>query len=419
MTIVQRIVPLLAVTGVLLAAPLHAQEWTRFRGPNGTGVSTASIPVECTEATRNWRVRLPGAGHSSPVVWGDRVFVASAEEAEGRQHLLCLHAADGREVWRRTRTFKPYPKHRFNSFASNTPAVDEERVYVAWVTPESFTFHAYDHDGRDLWKQDLGKFDVNHGGAPSPIVVGELVVVRSDSDEDGPESFVTALDRSTGRVRWRTPRASKNGSFSTPFVYQPEGGPAELIVTSNAHGITSLDLETGAVNWEMAGIFQQRCVGSPVLAAGAIFATAGDGGGRRQAFALRPGSRNGGAPQVAYQVTRAVPYVPTPVALGDLLFLWADNGIVSCVRAATGEFVWTERVDGNYFGSPVCAGGKLYAVSAKGELVVVEASEQFRLLGRSDLGEASHSTPAVSGGAMYLRTESHLISLGGRKAATR
>ncbi len=407
----------LAAAAVLfLGAPARAQEWTRFRGPNGSGVSSASVPVECTEATWNWRIQLPGAGHSSPVLWGDRLYLTSAEEPGGKQHLLCLRASDGKELWRATRSFAAYPKHRFNSFASNTPTVDGQGVYVAWVTPEGFNFHAYDHQGKERWKRELGKYDVNHGGAPSPVVVGDIVVVRSDSDEMGPESFIVGLDRKSGEVRWKVPRQSKNGSYSTPILYEPKGRPTELIVTSNAHGMTSLDPRTGAINWELNGIFQQRCVGGPVLHGDLLFACAGNGGGARQAVAVKPGSKEGNvAAQVAYQVSRGAPYVPTPLVVGDHLFLWGDNGVVTCVNAGTGEMVWMERVGGNYFGSPVCAGGKIYAMSADGELVVVEAAPAFKLLGRSKLGEGSHSTPAVAGGVMYLRTENHLISLGGKK----
>jgi outer membrane protein assembly factor BamB len=180
--------------------------------------------------------------------------------------------------------------------------------------------------------------------------------------------------------------------------------------------VTSLDPKTGKINWELNGIFQQRTISTPVLIGDLVFGTAGDGGGRRQAIAVRAGSRTEKRePQIAFQITRFAPYVPTPIVYNGLMFLWADNGIVTCVKADTGEQIWNERVGGNYFSSPVCVNGKLYGVSASGELVVLEAGKEFKLLGRSNLEGPSHATPAVSGGVMYIRTESHLISFGGKK----
>jgi outer membrane protein assembly factor BamB len=407
---------LLAATSLLLGVlllPAQAREWTRFRGPNGTGVhpSARGLPTEYQAAAANWRVPLPGTGHSSPVVWENRVFITSAEEEAGKQHLLCLDAANGRVLWTRTNRFEPYPRHSFNSFASSTPAVDSEQLYVSWLTPEAFTVHAYDHEGRERWKRDLGRYEVNHGGSASPILFEDLVIIRSDSDRDGPESFVMALDRATGATRWRTTQSSTSGSYSTPLLMERPGRPTEMILTSNAHGFTSVNPRDGKVLWEVKGTFPQRCVASPVVAGELIFATCGDGAGQRHGVAVRAGRQ--GPEAVAYTVPRGVPYVPTPVVYQGLLFLWGDGGVVTCVRADSGEQVWMERVGGNYFGSPVCADGKLYAISTRGELVVIAASEKFQVLGRSELGEGSHATPAIAANTLYLRTESHLISLGG------
>lgn len=403
---------LFATTG-----PVRAQEWTRFRGPNGTGISTATtVPVECNAQTQNWKADLPGTGHSSPVVWGDHVYITSAEEDAGKRHLLCLRSTDGHVLWKRTYDFSKYPHHQFNSSASSTAAVDKDHVYISWCSPAGLTLYALTHDGKDAWTRDLGMWNGQHGGGCSPVLVNDLVVMRSDSDEMGPESFIVGLDAKTGQVRWKTPRTSKTASYSTPVLYEPKGGAPQLIFTSNGNGFTSIDPKTGSVNWEVPGVFQQRCVSGPVLVNGLVFGTAGDGGGRRQAVAIRPGAKGvNGAGEVVYQITRVAPYVPTPIVLGDRMFLWGDSGIVTCVKADSGEIVWSERVGGNYFGSPVCVNGKIYALSAKGELVVVEASDQFKILGRSDLGEASHSTPAVANGMMFVRTESHLISFGGKK----
>lgn len=407
---------LFAACLLALPNPLPAQEWTRFRGPNGTGISHATtIPVQFTPADYRWRTALPGGGHSSPVLWGKRLFVTSAEEEKGRRHLLCLNAENGRLLWTRTDSFTPYAHHAFNSAASATPVVDADHVYVVWTTHERFTVLAYDHSGKAVWRRELGRFPTQHGGAASPILAGDTLIVTMEPEDV--EGRLFGLDRKTGATRWQRPRGRGPAPYATPILYQPNDSPSEVIFSSAANGLTSLDPQTGAVNWELPNLFNLRCVASPIQAGGLIFATAGQGGGARQALAVRPGSRRAStAAQVAYRLPRGPSYVPTPIAVGGRVFFWGDGGIVTCIRATTGETVWQERVGGgDYFGSPVCINGRLYAMSAKGELVVIAASDRFQLLGRSDLGEPSHATPAVAGGTIYLRTRSHLIAVGSRK----
>lgn len=424
-----RIFPLICVITLIVAAPLPAQEWTRFRGPNGTGISHATtVPVHFSEADFNWRVPLPGEGHSSPVIWGNRIFLTSAEEAAGRWHLLCLSTADGRELWRRTYSFKPYPKHRLNGFASSTPAVDADAVYAMMVTPTSLLVLAFDHNGKELWRRDLGTYTAGNGAGVSPIVVGDVVIVPNDQEGDDnppaggvpPESALIGLDRKTGAIKWRHKRTRHGpASYATPMVYEPPNGTPEVIFLSTAHGITSLNPQTGELNWELNDLSKLRCVASPIMAKGLIIAITGVGAsGDRKGFAVRPGSKAQNLPpQIAYEIPRqSFSQVPTPLAVGDLIFFWGDGGIVNCLRAATGELVWRERIGGTFYGSPVYVNGKLYAMNAQGELAVIAASEQFKLLAKIPLGEGSHATPAVADGVMYLRTLSHLISVGGKRA---
>jgi outer membrane protein assembly factor BamB len=409
----------LALAGSLLCPrPSAAQEWTQFRGPNASGISSATtVPANLTEADFNWKVKLAGIGHSSPVIWGDRVFLTSAEEETGKRHLLCISTKDGKTVWTKTFPFNAYTHHKFNNAASTTPAVDAERIYVAWPSPQSIQLYAFDHSGKELWKQDLGGLEINHGGGCSPVVVDGVVIYRSESEGDGaPQSFVIGLDAKTGQPRWKTPRTCKSTSYSTPVLYRSKSGPAELILNSEAHGFMSLDPKTGAINWETPPLFKQRTVSSPVIMGDLIFGTSGNGGGARQGIAIQPGTKSTGtAPQVKWEVNRGVGYVPTGIYYNKLLFIFEDANFVACMRPETGETVWRERVGGNFFGSPVCVNGKLYAMNAQGELVVVGAAEQFKLCCKVPLGEASHSTPAVSNGVMFLRTEGHLISVGGKK----
>lgn len=422
MVLRSRIWPLLLVLTWLADAPalLRAQPppvdpttWPRFRGHNGSGHGELHhLPLPFGEADYNWRVSLAGSGHSSPAVWKDRIFVTGADEGQGRRYLQCLAAADGRTLWQRAVDFARYPRHAFNSFASSTPAVDGERVYVAWPAPDTYLIAAYSHDGRELWRQDLGAYSAQHGGACSPIVVGDLVILGKEPE--GAEGAFFGLDRRTGAIRWVLPRQSKDATYATPMLYQPPQGGPQLILTSNSYGFTAVEPATGRVLWEIRGTFRTRCVGSPIQVGPLLFGTAGNGAGDKQSVAIRPPEADGAAPTIAYEIRRGLSYVPTPIAVGDRLYIWTDDGIVHCVDGRTGATIWMERVGGRFFGSPVYANGRLYCMSATGELVVLAAGDAFEVVARISLGEGSHATPAIANGTLYLRTERHLISVGGR-----
>jgi outer membrane protein assembly factor BamB len=409
---------LLLAACLLTAAPAGraaAQEWTRFRGPNGSGVAPAAdVPARFGEKDFNWKAALPGAGHSSPVLWGDRLFVTCADDRTGQRVLLCLSARDGERLWSRTFDGERSGKHQDNSYATATPAVDERRVYVCFGGPKGLLVTALDHDGKEAWRADLGPFKAGHGFAASPIVLEDLLVVPDDQDGS---SALFGLSCATGEVRWKAPRKAK-AHYSTPCVYRPRDGRAELLFTSYEHGLTSLDPKTGRVNWE-ADVFDKRhvgtSIGSPVVAGDLALATCGWLGVRQEVVAVRLGPDDKARGTEAYRLDRSAPLCTTPLVVGDLLFLWSDGGVVTCADVKTGEVHWRERVPGEYYGSPVCVGERLYAVSRDGEVVALAAARRFELLGRSPLGEGSHSTPAVAGGRLYLRTFSHLISVGGKK----
>ena len=244
-------------------------------------------------------------------------------------------------------------------------------------------------------------------------LLGDMVILANEQDGN---SSVIALDRATGETRWRSDRRTEKAAYATPCVYQPDTGPAQLIVNSWAHGISSLDPATGKLNWEQA-VFKYRVVGSPAIAGGLVFGACGTGGVGRQMFAVRPGNAATGAEaEVAYELKGSLPYVCTPVAYGDLLFSWFDRGVVTCLDAPSGKIHWQERVGGNYFSSPVRVADRIYCISREGEVVVLAAKKKFKELSRVDLKERSNSTPAVADGTMYLRTVSHLMSLGGKSA---
>ena len=389
-----------------------AQEWTRFRGPNGTGISLAKgIPSKFTQADANWRVALKGEGHSSPVLWGDRVFVTGSDARKESFIVQCLKVADGLEVWSMTRPQKPYPIHKFNHLASSSPATDGKRLVVLVSEPGAHTVFALDMDGKKLWERTFETIISNHGSGVSPIFHGDKVVLAGDEEN---QSFLAALDAASGNVLWKTDRANVKTAFSTPCRFVDPSGTEGLLFNSMAHGITFVDPSTGKTFWEQGGLFDKRTVSSCLVADGLLIGTCGSGQGGNYLVAVKPGrAAKGASPSLAYKLRRSMPYVPTSVARDGLLFLWSDAGIVTCVEARTGKVHWQERVEGRFFGSPVWVEGRLFCISTTGKVVVIAASDKFKPIAVNDLGEASNATPALGGNRMYLRTLGQLVSLGG------
>ncbi len=406
---------LLAVATPIATADEGTDRWTHFRGNDGAGVSDAqTIPTTFTAKDYNWRVELAGKGHSSPVVFGDRVFLTCVDAEAQKRYVVCHRTSDGKELWRAADPFEPHSQHRLNSFASATPAVDDAQVYVAWTNGADLVALALDHDGGEVWKKKIGRHQARHGSGASPVVVGDTLIVANDNE--GEESSILGLDRKTGATRWKVPRTTTRAAFSTPTVHRRGDGTAEVLLASTSHGLTSVDAATGKVLWEVGGLFTKRCVASPVVAGDIVFVTAGTGGGGKESAAVAFPS--GDAPAaVRYKIDRGLPYVPTGVVRDDLLFLWADGGIVSCFDAATGATIWQERIAGQYFASPIRVGDSILCVSTEGKLETVAAGREFAHLGTVDLGEPSNATPAVAGGTLYVRTLTHMISVGGGSPA--
>jgi outer membrane protein assembly factor BamB len=411
-----------ATVGLLAVPPLAAQEWTRFRGPNGAGQSEATtIPTQWTDKDYNWKINLPGIGHSSPVIWGDTLFVGSADPANGARMLFAVRTSDGEVLWR-----KDYPGtlskiHQYNSFSSGTPACDADRVFFAWATPEEFRLIALDHQGTEVWNTNLGKFIARHGFGASPIIYEDLVIITNDQEG---ESSLLAVDRNSGDIRWKVPRKTlspQSASYSTPMIYTPPGGEDELIVNSWAHGITSHNPRTGELNWE-APVFELRTVGSPILAGGLIWGSCGEGAGNNSVIAVKPGNKNGAKAKVELALRRKSmwPYVLTMVAADNLVFLWGDKGgIVTCLDAGTQKQLWQSRIGGDYFASPIRIGDRIFGISVQGEVVVLAVSPEFKELARNQLGDETYATPAVADGTLFLRTQTKLISIGGTKTPSK
>lgn len=406
-----------ALLAVLSTSAVSGEDWTRFRGPNGDGQSEATtIPGEWTAEDYNWKIELPGIGHSSPVVWKDRVYVLSADPKAGTRYVICVNAADGKVAWKQEFPGTPHHLHALNSYASCTPAVDADHVYVAWSNPKETLLKAFDHQGHQVWSIDMGPWVSQHGFGCSPMLIDDMVIITKSQENnklnDGQkpgDSFILAVDRKTGKERWKTMRKTDTTTYSTPCVRVSPAGEKEIVCCSTAEGIFALDPKTGKDKWAI-DVFTMRTVSSPLLVGDFIIGTTGSGGGGNYVVAIKPGEN---ASEV-YRVKTQAPYVPTPVQRDDMLFLWFEGGIVTCVDSTTGTVHWRQRIGGKFWGSPVRVHDKVYCISEAGEVVVLAAEKKFKEIARIPLGEESHSTPCVSGGRMYLRTYSHLYSLGGK-----
>ena len=404
---------------VLRAEP--SSNWPRFRGPNGSGLSDANLPSQWTDKDYNWKINLPGGGNSSPVVWGNRIFLTCCNDSTGEHSVVCVNAGDGSIRWTRSYPSTTYKHHAFNSYASSTPALDDKHVFVCWSTPEEFTLLALDHEGHDLWHKDLGPFVSQHGGGQSPIAYDGLVLVGDD--QEGPQSFVFALNGDTGAQVWKLERKPSNKfAPATPCVFQPKVGSPQIIFMNKSQGFTAIDPRSGREIWEvLPKNFDARPVASPYVADGLIFCSCGDGPMGHCFAAVRP-TEDGSSAEIAYEFRKASPYVPTSIVKNDLLFYVTDNGIMACLRVKTGEQVWRQRLESNFFGSFVCAGDKLYILSKEGEAYVIAAKDKYELLSKTPLnlepGGAKlpplSATPAIANGRMYIRTYTHLVSLGGK-----
>ena len=395
------------------------QEWSRFRGPNGQGISDAQgIPIRWTEADYNWKVKLPAGGHGSPVVWGQRVFVTCETPGGAGGILLALDVRMGTTLWQKSYDLTSYRFHNDNSYAVTTPVVDAEHVYVLWQTSGEVILVALDHKGREVWRRDFRGVHSRFGSGPSPTVCGDIIAFAYEhwENDKGLESTWIGLDRRTGRTRWTTKRHNKEISYSTACVYSPAGAKPQLIFTSEAHGMTAVDPADGSVVWEVPFTQVARAVSSPVIAGDLLIATCGKGGAGKELAAVRivPGS-GGQRAELAYTCSgRSAPYVPTSLARDGLLYTFHDQGHVSCLQLDTGEALWCEKPAGRFYGSPVWVNGLLYCIDRDGRVVVLRAGRNYELLAVNPLDEKSHATPAVAGGVMYLRTYSHVIALGGK-----
>ena len=412
------------VPGMLLAT-----NWPGWRGPSGDGVSNGKgIPTKWS-STENiaWRIAIPGEGHSSPIVWGDKVFLTSSLTEKNKRILLCLDRLSGQTVWQRDVVQSPPETiHRLNSRASGTPATDGRQVYVTFmraegdrviapnvgserlITPGKIIVAAYDLDGNEKWKTNVGDFVSAHGFNTCPVLFEDLVILNGDHDGD---AYLVALDRQSGRERWRTRRENKTRSYVTPIIREING--RTQMILSGSLCIASYDPRNGKRHWIVDGPTEQF-VASMVYDGKYVFATGGYP--ERHTLAIRPGGKgNVTDTHIAWRTTRGAAYVPSPIISGRYLLMVADSGIASCFEARSGKRHWMERLPGGHSPSPVSADGLVYFVSDQGVTTVIRPSETFAVIAKNELGEPVSTSPAISQGQIFLRTHQHLYCIGSKK----
>lgn len=407
-----------AAVACTFASTIAAENWPRFRGPNGQGDGgEMGIPAAWSDADVAWKIELGGTGHSSPVVWDETVYVTFADTDGSKGVLMAVGASDGAVLWQKEYGLRPPRMNPLNSSAASTPAVDGAGVYGIWYGADRTLVTATDHQGKERWAKSFPPVNTAHGPGGSTAVYGDLVVFSLEqegaavtADREGVRSFWYALDKNTGEIRWRLERDnSTHASSSTPCLYPSGDGDGWLIFSSRAHGVTAVDPASGAVVWEAAETLPTRATSSPVVAGDLIVATCGQGGNGIRLVAVRPPGEGSPEARVSYALTgRLVPNVPTPIAVGEWLFLFHDQGLVTCIESRTGTVLWSEKPGGRFFGSPVLVDGRLYCINTSGQVVVLSAGATYERLAVNDLGEASQATPAVAEGRMFLRTLSHL-----------
>ncbi len=385
-------------------------DWRVWRGPTGDGISPdrAAIVSWSAEQNRLWSADVPGRGHASPVVAGDQVFVATADESQGQQLLLSYDRKSGQERWRAVVHQGTLPRmHGKNSQASATPACDQNRVYVLFIHADGLYATAYDFAGQQVWQTKVGSFQSEHGYGSSPALFEGSLFVNGDSLKD---CFVAAVDCETGSVRWKTDRTTtgKHGSYATPIVAQVAGKPQLLL--SGMRSTDSYDPATGSLLWTVRGPAEVTAC-TPAFHNDLVFSSGGYP--EKELLAIRAdGTGDVTASHIAWRSTRGVTYVPSPLYHNGRLYVVSDDGIASCFDATSGKQIWQERLSGKFSASPVLAGEYLYVPSEDGKTFVLRASDKFAVVAVNDLGDGGFATPVICGGRVYLRTNHRLYCFG-------
>jgi outer membrane protein assembly factor BamB len=432
-------------TGVAWAGDSQAESfWPQWRGPLGTGVAAdGNPPVHWSEDQNvRWKIAVPGKGLSSPVIWGDHLFLLTAvatveeaakpaEESSGSERswpptvtsesphrfvVLALDRHTGKTIWERTaREEVPHEGyHSDASWASASPVTDGKHV---WAFFGSRGLYCYDMSGKLIWQQDLGDMTTRNafGEGSSPAISGNTIVVNWD--HEGP-SFIVALDKLTGKQLWKAERDERT-TWATPLIVEREGNTQ--VVTSGTNNVRSYDLATGKLLWQSKGL-TVNVIPSPVLQGDMVYVTSGFSGAALHALDLSSFDEETGSPRIAWQLNKSTPYVPSPLLYDDTFyFLKVNNGDLSCVDTATGQVHYQSTdLEGisKIYASPVGAAGRVYMVGRQGTTLVLRRGATFEVLARNKLDDGFDASPAIVGQDLYLRGLRSLYCLREQAAPT-
>ena len=418
---IPRIVSLLSLLWALNAAcaavsPCFAENWPGFRGPTGQGISREqNLPLTWSlHENLAWRADIPGIGWSSPIIWGDHVFVTSATPDGTSCHVLCLDADNGNVAWDKE-IFRQAANRKLaeNSHATPTPVTDGKLVYAAF---NGGRIVAVDFDGNVAWDWRDNEFISKHGLAVSPILYRDKLIMPLDGN--GPTdidnigyrtawdgAFITALDKRTGQEKWRAKRGLSRQAHVTPMVIEVNGKPQ--LVSAAGDVVQGFDPDSGQRLWTIQSP-GEGVVPSIVCGQGLVFTSSGYGSPTIRA--VRPDGRDDvTATHVAWESRANVPLVPSFVYADGLLFCVKESGVATCLDAKTGQTVWKERLGGKHGASPVLAEGRLYCLAEDGSTTVIAAGREFKQLAKNSLEGLCKASPAISGGRIFIRSQSSLF----------
>jgi outer membrane protein assembly factor BamB len=400
----------LSILCVLFPFSTHAEDWPAFRGPTGQGHSSErGLPVEWSES-RNvlWKTRVPGSGWSSPVVAGGRVWLTAAvKDRGGSLRALGFDVETGREIVN-TEIFRARhadPLNAKNTLASPTPIVEGDRVYVHFGADGTA---ALTTAGEIIWKIRLS-YDSQHGNGGSPVLYRDLLIVSCDGSDT---AFVAAIDKETGKIRWKTSRRQPwDQAYSTPLVIRV--GDRDQVVSVGAYRAAAYDPESGKELWRVSYADGFSNVPRPVFGHGLVYIATGFQ--QPSLLAVRAdGLGDVTKTHIAWTLRRSAPLTPSPLLVGDELYIVNDAGIASCLDATTGASHWQQRLDGNFSASPVFADGRIYFLSEEGVTTVIAPGKEFRKLASNALDGATLASIAVSGGSIFIRSHTDLYRIAQR-----
>jgi outer membrane protein assembly factor BamB len=402
---------LLALFAGIFACPTFsvAENWPCWRGPRGDGTSVEkNVPANWDPVGALWKIAVPGAGHASPIVWGNRVITATGLPEKEDRVLVCFDRTAGNTLWQKTVVHGPLEKiHTENSYASGTPATDGKRVYVNFRVGDEIVAAAHDiTSGEQLWSVRLGTHEGEWGFSNTPVLYKDSVIIDGDSKGS---SFLVALRKDNGKTIWRVDRTHKGISYSAPFVRELAG--RMQLIQCGDRCVTSFDPDSGKPLWTVDGP-SEEFVASPGYSetAGLIFASSSYP--TREMLAIKPdGNGDVTKTHVAWRDKPGAAYITSPLTVGDYLLCLNNSGVAYCFEAATGKVLWKEKV-GKHHSSPVLIKGLAYFINDEGEINVIKPGAKFERVAQYNLGESCYASPAISDGQVFLRGFEHLFCIG-------